>query len=220
MISPVKVKVCGITRREDVQAAAEAGVDAVGFIVGVPSSPRNLPLEEAKALIREAPVSVVKVLVTVPKDLDATARCLEASGADALQVHGLTPGEAREVRKAFPEARLIGVFHVDSAGKVASLREASECFDAVVTDTFTSGQHGGTGLTHDWGLSRQLRDAIYPKPLILAGGLTPENVAEAARVVRPYAVDVSSGVEASPGVKDREKLFRFVANARRVKAWS
>jgi len=192
----------------------------LGFVVGVPGSTRNLPLEKAKVLIREVPVFVEKVFVTVPEDLDATAKDFEASGAEVLQVHGLTPEEAPEARRAFPEARLIGAFHIKSAEQAALLRQASRYLDAVLCDTLAGGGQGGTGLVHDWALSRQLRDAIYPKPLILAGGLTPDNVAEAARLVQPYAVDVSSGVEVSPGVKDREKVRWFVASVKGVKAWS
>ena len=91
---------------------------------------------------------------------------------------------------------------------------ASKKFDCVLLDSLTQGKYGGTGLTHDWTLSKHIRDLIYPVPLILAGGLSPNNVAEAVRMVNPYAVDVSSGVELKPGIKDNQKIVAFIKNAK------
>jgi phosphoribosylanthranilate isomerase len=90
-------------------------------------------------------------------------------------------------------------------------------FDAVLLDSFVNGKYGGTGRVHDWKLSRNIRDRLNPIPLILAGGLTPFNVTEAVKIVHPYAVDVSTGVESSPGVKDSRKMFEFINNAKKVK---
>lgn len=218
MTNTVKVKICGLTRREDVHAALEAGVDALGFVVGV--SPRNLSLEKAKVLIGEVPVSVGRVLVTVRRDLEAVRKDYEESGAGILQIHGLAPREAEQVRKRLSGVQLVGAFHARSTQDVGTLRAISGFFDGLLSDTSTKSTQGGTGVVHDWSLSRSLREAIYPKPLILAGGLTPSNVAQAMRIVQPYAVDVSSGIEASPGVKDQERLRQFVANARGTRAWS
>ena len=94
--------------------------------------------------------------------------------------------------------------------------EVAKAFEAILMDSPIPGRYGGTGKTHDWELSRRVRDAIHPKPLILAGGLTSENVEEAIRIVKPYAVDVSSGVESHPGLKDRSKVFEFIKRAKEV----
>ena len=90
-------------------------------------------------------------------------------------------------------------------------------FDAVLLDSFAKGRYGGTGVVHDWELSKLVKQVIHPKPLILAGGLNPENVADAVRVVQPYAVDVSSGVELQPGIKDNQKMVDFIKNAKDVR---
>ena len=90
-------------------------------------------------------------------------------------------------------------------------------FNAVLLDSFARGKHGGTGIIHDWNLSQHIKVAIQPKPLILAGGLNPENVAEAVRTVQPYAVDVSNGVEQQPGIKDHKKIIEFIKNAKDVR---
>ncbi|MEX2723939.1 MAG: phosphoribosylanthranilate isomerase [Candidatus Freyarchaeota archaeon] len=214
----VRVKICGITSTRDLQAAVDAGADAVGFVVDVPGSPRNLSLEAAKELMRTAPVFLETVIVTVADSLNHLEKICEKLNPSTLQVHA-TNQIYQEVRERYPETRLIGAIGTPQHGSLntmeAALR-AAEILDAVLLDTSLPGKYGGTGKTHDWNLSRRVRDAIYPIPLILAGGLTPENVKQAITSVEPYAVDVSSGVEASPGVKDREKVYRFVKNAKEV----
>ncbi len=94
--------------------------------------------------------------------------------------------------------------------------KAANAFDAVLVDSFVSGKFGGTGRVHDWELSKRVKRLIHPKPLILAGGLNPENVQDAVRAVQPYAVDVSTGVESQPGIKDSKKVFEFIKNAKEV----
>ncbi|MBS7267598.1 MAG: phosphoribosylanthranilate isomerase [Candidatus Freyarchaeota archaeon] len=214
----VRVKICGITSTIDLQAALDAGADAVGFVVNVPESPRNLSLEAAKELMRITPVFLETVIVTVANSLNHLEKIFEELNPGTLQVHA-TNQIYQEVRERYPDTRLIGAIGTPQHGSLntmdAALR-AAETLDAVLLDTRLPGKYGGTGKTHDWNLSRRVRDAIYPIPLILAGGLTPENVKQAIKSVEPYAVDVSSGVEASPGVKDREKVYRFVKNAKEV----
>lgn len=212
-MSRVRVKICGITSLRDLNLAVEAGADAVGFIVDVPRTPRNLPIEEAKKLMRAAPVFVETVIVTVPEDLDHLVKICEVLTPNAIQVHGLS-GLRREIRERLPEIHLIGAVKVkpDLDIDVAT----KDFFDAILIDSYVPGMHGGTGVTHDWELSKRVREAIHPKPLILAGGLKPENVREAILKVKPYAVDVSSGVESHPGVKDREKVFDFIRKVKEV----
>ncbi len=208
----VKVKICGITRRKDLDAAAAAGADAVGFVVGVASSSRNLSLNDAEKLIRQVPPFLKSILVTVPKSLNELVKTCEKLNPDAVQIHEENPlGTARE---KLPNMLLIGAVKVNTQDTVDNATKVAKKFDAILLDSFAHGKYGGTGITHDWELSNRIRQVIHPKPLILAGGLNPGNVAEAVRIVEPYAVDVSSGVEKQPGIKDYRKMFEFVKNAK------
>jgi phosphoribosylanthranilate isomerase len=211
----VKVKICGITRKEDLDAAVAAGADAVGFVVGVASSPRNLSLVEAELLIRQVPPFVKSVLVTAPKSLDEL-EMYEKLNPDAFQVHCENMYIAASVRLKLPNITLIGAVNAHSNDAVNTAVKMAQLADAVLIDSFVNGKFGGTGVTHNWELSRQIKQAIHPKPLILAGGLNPENVADAVDIVEPYAVDVSSGVERQPGIKDHRKMVKFIKNAKRM----
>jgi len=214
-MNAVRVKICGITRKEDLDAAAEAGADAVGFVVGVASSPRNLSLNEAERLIRQVPPFVKSVLVTVPRSIDD----FETYGKlnpDAIQIHGENLHAAASVRLRLPNTQLIGAVNANLADALDVISRVSKLFDAVLLDSFVAGRYGGTGVVHDWELSKRVKQVIHPKPLILAGGLNPENVAEAVRTVKPYAVDVSSGVEQQPGIKNHQKIVEFIKNAKDI----
>jgi phosphoribosylanthranilate isomerase len=211
----VKVKICGITRKEDLDASTTAGADAVGFVVGVASSPRNLSLTEAEKLIRQVPPFVKSVLVTVPSSLEALAKACGRLSPDTVQIHGENIDSA--VRMQLPNKLLIGAVKANSPDAVDKAAKAAKIFDAVLLDSFVDGLYGGTGVVHDWTLSKRIRQRVHPKSLILAGGLNPENVAEAVRTVEPYAVDVSSGVEQKPGIKDHKKIIEFIKNAKDVK---
>jgi phosphoribosylanthranilate isomerase len=215
-MNAVRVKICGITRKEDLDAAAAAGADAVGFVVGVASSPRNLSLNEAEKLIRQVPPFVKSVLVTVPRSID-DFETYEKLNPDTIQIHGENLHAAASVRLRLPNTQLIGAVNAQLASDFDVVSRASRLFDAVLLDSFADGRYGGTGIVHDWELSKRVKQIIQPKPLILAGGLNPENVAEAVRTVEPYAVDVSSGVEQQPGIKDRKKIIEFIKNAKDVK---
>ena len=212
----IRVKICGITRKEDLDAAAEAGADAVGFVVGVASSPRNLSLSEAERLIRQVPPFVKSVLVTVPRSIDDFA-AYEKLNPDVIQIHGENLHAAASVRLKLPNTMLIGAVNAQVANDLDATSKVAKLFDAVLVDSFAEGQYGGTGMVHDWEMSKQVKQVIQPKPLILAGGLNPENVAEAVRTVKPYAVDVSSGVEQQPGIKSHQKIVEFIKNAKDVR---
>jgi phosphoribosylanthranilate isomerase len=210
----VRVKICGITRKEDLEAAATAGADAVGFVVGVAPSPRNLSLANAEKLMRQVPPFVKTVLVTVPANIEELVATCRTLNPDAVQVHGDNLQDISSVRDELPAKILIGALKAGSLDAVGNATEAAKPFDAVLLDSFVQGKHGGTGVVHDWNVSLHVKHAVYPKPLILAGGLNPENVAEAVRTVEPYAVDVSSGVEQQLGIKDYQKMVEFVKNAK------
>ena len=213
----VRVKICGLTREEDLAVAVAAGADAVGFIVGVPSSPRNLTLERAKMMLSRVPIFVDSVVVTAPQNIEELAEICETLKPSAIQIHGKKNFGASEIRERVRYTRLIKTVYV----KTNSLNDVSlsdsKSFDAILLDSFTKDQYGGTGKVHDWTLSRQIKDAVAAVPVILAGGLKPENVKEAILTVKPYAVDVASGVELEQGIKDHDKIRAFVENAKKIK---
>ncbi len=214
-MSRARVKICGITSLEDLRTSVEAGADAVGFVVDAPRSPRNLPLNKARKLMRVTPIFVETVAVTVPEDPSHLERIYEELNPDVIQVHG-SGRMHNKIRGRLPNVRLIGAIRVKSNLVMDAVVEAADIFDAILLDSCLPSGYGGTGRTHNWELSGRVREAIYPKPLVLAGGLKPENVKEAIYAVKPYAVDVSSGVESRPGIKDRRKVLKFIKNAKEV----
>jgi len=216
-LSRVRVKICGICREEDVRAAVEAGADYLGFIVGVPSSPRNLPLEAAQRLMRMTPDTVRKVIVTIsnaPDQERTLPLLLKTLSPDAVQLHGDILPIPISIRKRFPNIELFGSIPIRDEPSISKALRMSKVFDGIHADSYAIGLRGGTGIAHNWKLSARIRDLIYPKPLILAGGLSAYNIVEAIQVVRPFAVDVSTGVESNPGVKDHQKIAEFVRRAR------
>jgi len=213
----VRVKICGITKEEDLAFAVAAGADAVGFLVGVPSSPRNLTLERAERLLRQVPIFVDSVVVTAPQNINELVEICEGLKPTAIQIHGKKNFDASEIRERIKDTRLIKTVYVKASSLKETVIEDLKTFDAILLDSFTKGQYGGTGRVHDWNLSRQIKEAVAPLPVILAGGLKPENVKEAILTVQPYAVDVASGVELRPAIKDHEKIRAFVENAKEIK---
>ncbi|MEM3712445.1 MAG: phosphoribosylanthranilate isomerase [Thermoproteota archaeon] len=208
----VRVKICGITKVEDLEFAVNAGADFVGFVVNVPSSPRNLKYDTAARLISAVPTSIKSVVVTVSRNLEDLNSVMQL-GADYIQLHGepsLIIRFAEEIRGE----RVIGAVNARLPNALELAVEYSKLFEMVLLDSLTDNGLGGSGKTHDWRLSRIIRDRLQPKPLVLAGGLTPENVVTAVNIVKPYAVDVSTGVEARPGVKDPEKVLTFIRRAK------
>ena len=186
----VRVKVCGITSIEDAVMAVEAGADALGLMF-YERSPRKISIETASAIKNALPPFVVKVGVFA----DATENVIRTaalSGLNALQFHG---NETPEFVKRFSPTTTIKAFRIQNAASLAQLVAYNT--SAWLLDSYTPAQLGGTGTTFNWDLALQARK--LGRPIILAGGLTPENVAEAVRKVRPYGVDVSSGVESAPG---------------------
>jgi len=207
----VFVKVCGITRPEDGLLAAEAGADAVGFVF-YPMSPRRVDSKRAAAIARELPPFVARVGVFVDATREEMARTADVVGLDLLQLHGDEPPEALKnlPRRALKAVRVGKGFTPEDA-----LRYRAAA--GVVVDTRLVGETvmpGGTGTPFDWKLVRGLRDQVGF--LMLAGGLTPDNVAEAITEVRPHAVDVSSGVERLPARKEPERVKAFVEAVRAV----
>ena len=202
-MSAVRIKICGITRVEDGLAAAEAGADAVGFMFYA-GSPRCLTPSAAASISHALPPFVTRVGVFVnasPAEVTAT---LAACPLDALQFHGEEPPDFCQ---RFGR-RVIRAFRIRDPQSLEQL--PSYQVDAWLLDAFVEGQRGGTGQVFNWNLAVQAK--ALGRPIILAGGLNPQNVGEAVRAVRPYGVDVSSGVESSPGRKD-SALIRALVRA-------
>jgi phosphoribosylanthranilate isomerase len=200
----VRVKICGITRLEDALAAAELGADALGFNLW-PGSRRWVRPEAAREMVSRLPPFVTPVGVFVNQAPDEVRRLAAAAGVAVLQLHGdEPPGECLGL--GLPVIKSFRVAGPEDLEPIAGYAAAA----AVLLDSRSEG-FGGSGRAFDWGLARRVASG---KPLVLAGGLTPDNVAEAVRAVRPWAVDVASGVEASPGVKDRERMARFIRAAK------
>jgi len=208
-------KICGTTSLADAKLAVAAGADAVGFIFA--PSPRQVSQETAAEIIEALPANVAKIGVTVNQSPEDVARLAQNLGLTGIQLHGDEPGDqfwayrsALSPRKIFKTLRAHQVLAGGNDYLYQYLR-SSEFFDAVLLDSGTPDQLGGTGTTFDW---QALLPAVsYIKqwmPVIIAGGLIPENVADAIRVFAPWGVDVASGVESAPGHKDDAKLKAFV----------
>lgn len=204
-----RVKVCGIMNEKDLDCAIAGGADAVGFIVEVEGSRHKISAEESRELIRQVPVFTKSVAVITPDSPEEAVLLAQRTGADILQVHStLEPEEIRELKKRVHQ-KVVAAVHPG----VEAYRMAGAA-DAVLLDTLKDGKLGGTGTVHDWSISAAIvEDLRVSVPVILAGGLNPSNVGGAIRTVKPYAVDVSSGVE-TEGKKDQEKIKSFVKEVR------
>jgi len=202
---PVRVKICGITRMQDLEAAVAAGADAVGFVFAA-GSPRAVHPEQAVLLAAAVPAFVARVGLFLDQDYDEVARVLGCVPLSLLQFHGR---EGPEFCRRFgrPYIKALGMGDgADPAQAAAAYTDAA----ALLLDSHEQGLPGGTGQAFDWGRVPRLG-----RPLVLAGGLTPDNVRAAVERVRPWAVDVSSGVEDAPGIKNASKIESFVKEAKR-----
>ncbi|MCX7871857.1 MAG: phosphoribosylanthranilate isomerase [Verrucomicrobiae bacterium] len=202
---PIKVKICGITNLEDALAAVEFGADALGFIF-YPKSPRYITPDDAAKIRRIINPFVRVVGVFVDESYTFINSVDEQVNLDFIQLHG---NESPELCRLFEE-KTIKAFRVKDSFPRERLMEYKNVI--WLLDTFAPDTHGGTGTTFDWQIA--LRAKEFNPNIILSGGLTPENVADAVKMVKPIAVDVASGVESAPGKKDREKLKRFIKNAK------
>ncbi len=205
-----KVKICGITNTGDALMAVEYGADAVG-VVNVKESMRFVELEKAREIFNSLPVFISKVIVATPGSIKEAIELME-SNADYIQLHGSEPADfVKEIREK-TGMRIIKRISVDGSCMENS-REYADFVDAILLDTETNGVAGGTGVVHDWNVSKEIVCSI-DKQVVLAGGLNDKNVKEAIDTVKPYAVDVSSGVESRPGRKDLEKIKEFIKIAK------
>ena len=212
----MKVKICGIKTAHDLAVAINAGADAVGFITEVPvDSPRRITLSEASRLISKVPVFVTTVLVIMPENAHETVLMIRAAKPAAVQIHNeLALSELKKIRET--DVKIIKTLPVSQDARadtlIKQIHDLSGVVDAILLDTARDGKTGGTGIPHNWEISSKLvMNAGIP--VILAGGLKPENVRDAVKCVHPYAVDTASGVE-TDGRKDEKKVMDFINNAR------
>jgi phosphoribosylanthranilate isomerase len=210
------IKICANTSPTDAQLAAEAGADAVGFVFA--PSPRCVTAEQVAQIVPHLPAAQEKIGVFVDAGFDKIAAAVDAAGLTGVQLHfDAPPALPAQLRERFGwKLRILGVVHFDARGeeRVAAMA-GDEHIDALLVDSRTAAAVGGTGQTYDWDAARRrIFGAGGRMKLVAAGGLTPENVAEAIATLHPWGVDVVSGVEAAPGRKDLAKVRAFIERAR------
>jgi phosphoribosylanthranilate isomerase len=210
-----RVKICGITSIDDALVAADAGAGAIGLNF-YSASPRYCPLETAKAIAAAVPAGVCKVGVFVDATADEIRRAAELVGLDLVQLHGDEPAELlRAVRPLAVMRAFRAGSDFSAVGDYLRACHVLRCLPRMVLiDAMHGDQYGGTGTTFDWHLLDTNRFDLLGIPLVLAGGLNPTNVAQAISIARPWAVDVASGVELSPGKKSPQLVRDFVAAAK------
>ena len=227
------IKICGNTSLADAQLAAEAGTpadgsspagkgaDAVGFVFA--PSPRRVTPEQVAAIVPQLPATLEKIGVFVDADLHEITSIVERCGLTGVQLHWDAPRDLPiRLRMRFgPRMRILRVVYSDGGGATAAFSpQSATSVDAILIDSHTTYAAGGTGVMFDWSAAKE---ALFQNPsvrqrLIAAGGLTPNNVASAVKTLRPWGVDVVSGVESAPGRKDADKVRAFIANARAAEA--
>lgn len=203
----VKVKICGITNLDDAVAAIESGADALGFVF-FDKSPRYISPEEARLIIKKLPPFVVTIGVFVNEKTKRLEEVTNLSGIDVVQLHGDEPPEMCDISR-----RVIKAIRVKSVESLETLKNYKDRVSTFLLDTFRPDSVGGTGQIFDWDIAQKAKQFGR---IILAGGLTPDNIAEAIKRVRPYGVDVSSGVESKVGKKDHKKMKLFIERAKGV----
>ncbi len=217
----IRVKICGITNKEDALMAVRCGADAIGVIVDVPvDTPRNIDVNRAEAIMNSIPPFISTVAVIMPKSIKDVKNIINELNPDVVQLHGDESLRfVSKIRKMFT-GKIIKVIHVAIdekmdriEDKIENAKNYAEVVDAIMLDTKIKKTVGGTGKSHNWEISAIIGESIN-KPLILSGGLNIWNVKNAIKNVGPYAVDVSSGVELEPGKKDETKMREFIKIAK------
>jgi phosphoribosylanthranilate isomerase len=215
--SRIWIKICGNTSIEDAQLAADAGADAVGFVFA--PSPRRVTAAQVGAITSSLPAGLEKIGVFVDAGLDEISATVRECGLTGVQLHSsVGTGMTAHLRESFGrKLRVLRVVHFgpDAADQAAAIT-ADGHLDGILVDSRTATAVGGTGVAFDWASARETLFRGSEARMVAAGGLTPENVAEAIGTLRPWGVDVASGVEMAPGRKDARKVRDFIANARAV----
>lgn len=205
-MSRVRTKICGLTRDEDIHAAVRAGVDALGFVIYEPS-PRYVDAHQATQLLKQVPAFVSTVALFVDADAEFVRGVLDQAPFDLLQFHG---NESAEYCRQFSRPYMKAI-RVRSEQDITDAVQQYPDAAALLLDAYVENLPGGTGQAFDWRLIPEM-----DTPWVLAGGLNPDNVADAVNQVKPFAVDVSGGVELSKGIKDATKMKKFISEIRNV----
>lgn len=200
----MRVKICGITNVEDANAAVELGADALGFVFA--KSPRQITIEQAREIIETLPPFISIVGVFVDENIDRINKICNSCGIHTVQLHG---NEDPQFLNELKEYKIIKAFRIRDESDLKPMSNYKP--HAFLLDSYVKGIIGGTGITFNWTYAHQAKK--YGN-IILSGGLTPENVKEAIHIAKPFAVDVSSGVESSPSKKDKLLMKRFILNAK------
>lgn len=214
----MRAKICGIRNLDDAITAISAGANAVGFLVGITHLAEDkISKEEAKDIIEKIPPFVSKVMVTHLLDKEEITGIARFLGVDTIQIQDhIPPEDLDQLKSELPYCKIIKAIHVtDRTEALKMLGSFERHCDAILLDSRTEDRLGGTGITHDWNISREIVEKASC-PVILAGGLNGANVFDAVKQVRPYAVDVNSGVEVD-GYKSFDKIKAFISNAIRAK---
>jgi phosphoribosylanthranilate isomerase len=207
MIMQHRVKICGLTRRDDAERAASAGAWALGAIFAE-ESPRAIEVDQARDLFQGITEYVLRVGVFVNAPVEEITTVAKTCGLDAVQLHGEeSPGFCREVKER-SQLVVIKALRVSGPDSLKSVVQFDT--DFVLLDTYHPGQRGGTGESFDWSLAAGLPEALRSSRIILSGGLRPENIKDAYNTVLPYALDVSSGIETAPGIKDLSRMEQLI----------
>lgn len=202
----MRVKICGITKEEQGRAIAELGATAIGFIC-VPASARYVAPERIQEIVKQLPPTVDRIGVFADADRVEISQIVAKGGLTGVQLHGMEPPEfCCQLRQALPGIELIKALKVKTRESLARADAYRDCTDALLLDAYHPQLLGGTGKTLDWSAIASFQP---PLPWFLAGGLTPDNIGEALKQLRPDGIDLSSGVERSPGDKDLEKVARL-----------
>ena len=213
----VRVQIAGVSTLEEALECERCGVDALGFTVRLPTGVHDgLTEAKARSIIAALPPFIATVAITYVDNAREAVDLCRYLGVDTLQLHGEFPTQDLPlVKVGLPNLKVIRAVHVTGREALAKARSLERHVDAIILDTHdaASGRHGATGRTHDWALSRQIVEQSRV-PIILAGGLTPDNVEEAIETVRPWAVDVHTGVEDENGTRSFEKIREFVQRAK------
>lgn len=209
------VKICGLKKKEDIIYAIYEGADAIGFIVGVTHKSEDaLDPYEAVNLIKFIPKSVKSVLVTHFVEIYPIVFLVDVLKPSVLQLQGEIEGsDILRIRRQVPNVEIIKAIHVINNESINIAKQYEPYVDYILLDSRTQDRLGGTGLTHDWSISAQIVKEIK-KPVILAGGLNPENVCKAIKQVKPFGVDVNSGTKGNDGFKDYRKVKDFIKIAK------
>lgn len=206
-----RIKMCGVTREKDVVAGIDAGLDALGFIF-YQKSPRNVEPDFVRSVVAKMPPFTDCVGVFVNRDREEVEEIIEYCGLSHAQLHGSEdPKYCERIERFVSPCRVVKAFRVSAESTCEEFEPYAPVIHGYLLDTYVKGNAGGTGETFDWSIIKRLN---LQRPMILAGGLGPENVEDALHRVQPFGVDVNSGVEIEPGIKDHAKLFEFVMKVR------